>query len=116
MILLHCANAKKAARRGLSEEHVGANLKACEETVKHFMAKHASASAAAAATSAAAAAASSASGTGGTGDGAVMQLMLGETPGSASDVRDRLIDFLDKTAWEHIRRHQDHQGQTRPNH
>jgi hypothetical protein len=31
------ANAKKAARRGLSEEHVLANLKACEQTVQSFM-------------------------------------------------------------------------------
>lgn len=70
------ANAKKAARRGLSEEHVHANLKACEQTVQSFMDKHAHRE---------------------PGGGTVMQMTLGETSNTASDVRDRLVDFLDKT-------------------
>lgn len=76
------ANAKKAFRRGLSEEHVHANLKACEQTVQKFMDKHADEE---------------------PGGGAVMQMTLGETSNTASDVRDRLIDFLDKTVGKTVR-------------
>ena len=84
VILLHCSNAKKAARRGYSEEHVQANLMACESAVKSLMDKHR--------------ASFSSSSSDAEIGGSVMQMTLPETtPGAASDVRDRLIDFLDKT-------------------
>lgn len=75
----HGTNVKKNARRGLSEEHVHANLNACERTVQQFMDKHADKA---------------------LGAGAVMLITLGETSNSASDVRDRLVDFIDKTVGE----------------
>ena len=39
VVLLHCDAPGKARRRGLSEEHVTANLRACEETVRDWMAR-----------------------------------------------------------------------------
>ena len=73
VVVLHCDDAKKARRRNLSEAHVSANLAACEETIRAFMTAHPDPR------------------------GATQLFRLEESPDLSSDVRDRLVDFLDKT-------------------
>lgn len=76
VVVLHCINAKRVLRRGISQEHVDANLKACEQMLKAWMEAHPN---------------------DGPHEGTVMPITLPEGPGVAADVRDRLVDFLDKT-------------------
>jgi nucleotide-binding universal stress UspA family protein len=83
VVLLHCDASRKARRRGLSEEHVTANLRACEETVRDWMARRGAKT----------------RDEQGSGQAAqsVISLRLEESPSLAEDVRDRLVDFLEKT-------------------
>jgi len=76
VVLLHCDASRKAQRRGLSEEHITANLRACEETVRDWMIRKGSKL---------------------ESTKSVISLRLEESPDLASDVRDRLVDFLGKT-------------------
>ena len=87
VVLLHCDASRKAKRRGLSEEHVTANLRACEETVRDWMARRRDARGVPkpASTFEKQAAQS------------VISLRLEESKELADDVRDRLVDFLEKT-------------------
>lgn len=81
IVLLHCDTRKKHTRRGLSEEHVDANLKACEHTVCEWMRKRRE---------------TATDGTTANSD-AVISMRLEESNGVAYDVRDRMVDFLQKT-------------------
>lgn len=73
VVILHCDDFKKTRRRHLSDAHVSANLASCEETVRAFMTAHPDPR------------------------GATQLFRLEESPDLSSDVRDRLVDFLDKT-------------------
>ena len=73
VVILHCDDVKKTRRRHLSDAHVSANLASCEETVRAFMTAHPDPR------------------------GATQLFRLEESPDLSSDVRDRLVDFLDKT-------------------
>ena len=84
VVLLHCDASKKARRRGLSEEHVTANLRACEQTVRDWMARKG-------------AKVQVKRDEGGRTAQSVISLRLEESPSLATNVRDRLVDFLEKT-------------------
>jgi len=73
VVILHCDDVKRTRRRHLSDAHVSANLASCEETVRAFMTAHPDPC------------------------GATQLFRLEESPDLSSDVRDRLVDFLDKT-------------------
>ena len=87
VVLLHCDASRKAKRRGLSEEHVTANLRACEETVRDWMATGRDAKGTP----------KPASGLTKQAAQSVISLRLEESKELADDVRDRLVEFLEKT-------------------
>ena len=73
VVILHCDAPRKMRRRGLSDEHVSANLKACEERVRAFLALAPDPR------------------------GRVHLIRAEEPAEGAADVRDRMLEFLDKT-------------------
>ena len=83
VVLLHCDASRKARRRGLSEDHVTANLRACEETMRDWMSRQG--------------AKVRDEDVSGRAAQSVISLRLEESSSLAADVRDRMVDFLEKT-------------------